>query len=85
MFNFKHSTTLLFLWSPSALPQPLPQEMDCTEESFLVWLKMYISGVRPVGTAAGVQLLGEAEQGGPTHWGSRAEGGPQGEMLQEEA
>lgn len=42
-------------------------------------------GPDPVGTAAGVQLLGEAEQGGPTHWGSRAEGGPQGEMLQEEA
>lgn len=44
-----------------------------------------VSGVRPVGTAAGVWLPGEAERGGPTRRGSRAEGGPRGEMLWEEA
>lgn len=46
---------------------------------------MYVSGVTPVGTAAGARLPGEAGQGGPTRRESRAEGGPRGEMLQEEA
>lgn len=39
----------------------------------------------PVGTAAGVWLLGVAGQGVPTRQGSPAEGGPQGETLQVEA
>lgn len=46
---------------------------------------MYVTGGRPVGTAAGVRLLGEAGPGVPTRWGSRAEGGPRGEMQREEA
>lgn len=42
-------------------------------------------GPDPVGTAAGVWLPDEAGRGGPTHQGSRAEGVPREEMLQEEA
>lgn len=46
---------------------------------------MYVSGLLPVSTAAGGWLPDEAEQGGPTLQGIRAEGGPPGEMLQVEA
>lgn len=42
-------------------------------------------GPGPVGTAAGVRLLGEAGRDDPNRLGCQAEGGPQGDWLQEGA
>lgn len=72
----------------SSLALPLPQcpQLDIIKQSLLMRLNsVYASEVLPVSTAAGGWLLDEAEQGGPTLHGIRAEGGPPGEMLQAEA
>ena len=52
---------------------------------YLMFMCVCVYGVTPVGTAAGVRRLGEADQGDPTRWGSQDVGGPREERLWAEA